>query len=352
MKSSRFVNLVVKFINCLCVNKCFTVLYYHRVMPNSSANGYHTLEPLVFEQQLVLLKRHFCVLSLPDAIDLARQSKLPKNSVVITIDDGFKDCFTYIYPLLVKHKLKATFFITTSGLKDGYIWENEIVECIYNTKELINKITLGDKVFFLNENYSKEIICEQITDYIKYNSLSNRQLLIESLSEQCNYKIKKSDQFLGLDELRTIHSAGMTIGAHTVNHPILNCESFETAYYEIASSKFELEDIIGQKISFFAYPNGKYGRDFNDQHLDIVKNLNFDAAFSTEWGVVNILKDNLYRLKRFTPWDRDPSVFCLRLALSALSEQRGFSWLKKFVRQSNQLYIGSDNLAIPTNDNL
>lgn len=341
--SSCFLDLVVKFINYFCSKQCFTVLYYHRVMPNSSEHCYQTLEPSVFEQQLVWLKRYFCVLPLPDAISLAKQSKLPKNSVVITIDDGFKDCFTYIYPLLVKHQLKATFFITTAGLRDGYIWENEIFECIHNTKEVIKKITLGENIFIWDENESKEKICEQITDFIKYNSLSNRHLLIDSLSIQCNYKIKITDQFLGVNELRIMHSAGMTIGAHTVNHPILNCESDETAYNEIALSKSELEDIIGEKVSYFAYPNGKYGRDFNDKHLDIVKNLNFDAAFSTEWGVINILKDNSYRLNRFTPWDKDPSIFCLRLAVSTLSEQRGFAWLKKFVRQSNQLDISSNN---------
>ena len=82
-----------------------------------------------------------------------------------------------------------------------------------------------------------------------------------------------------------------TVGAHTVNHVRLRTD--KQSYQEIVDSKKELEDMIGRKIEFFAYP---YGSIFacSRKNIKQVEKAGFSAAFSTMTGFIP-LKFDKYR---------------------------------------------------------
>ena len=81
-------------------------------------------------------------------------------------------------------------------------------------------------------------------------------------------------------------------GAHTLNHPKLSQLNLMSAEKEIIQPKEILENRLGRKCDFFAYPFG----DFNEQTVVIVKK-NFKAAFTVKNGAVKY-GDNLMKLKR------------------------------------------------------
>lgn len=325
-------NLGIKLLNLFAGTQSFSVLNYHRVMPNADLSSEQALTPELFEQQLIWLKRHFKVLPLPLAFELCQSNKLPRNTVVITIDDGFYDCFSYVYPLLKKHQLTATFFISTAGLEQGYLWENQISYAICHAPQDVMRLKLQQHIFLIGTTTQRRDSIALITELTKYQTLQQRQLMINDLLAQCHCPAHLH-QFLTRDQVHIMHENGMTIGAHTVHHPILALETQATAKQEIADSKELLEQIIQGPIEFFAYPNGKYQQDFNDDHVAIVRDLGFKAAFTTEWGVAQPGTDCVYKLKRFTPWDRSPGKFCLRLAMNTLAERYHFKFFKSRVRQ-------------------
>jgi peptidoglycan/xylan/chitin deacetylase (PgdA/CDA1 family) len=106
---------------------------------------------------------------------------------------------------------------------------------------------------------------------------------------------------------------GITIGAHTVSHPILARVPDSTARAEISSGRSAVEAIISKPVSLFAYPNGKPGRDYDARHVEMVREEGFAAAVSTAWGASRN-GDDIFQLRRFTPWDDDRLRFGLRLA--------------------------------------
>jgi peptidoglycan/xylan/chitin deacetylase (PgdA/CDA1 family) len=105
----------------------------------------------------------------------------------------------------------------------------------------------------------------------------------------------------------------MSVGAHTVTHPILTKLAPAEARREIVDGRLDLEETLNERVKLFAYPNGKPDRDYDASHVALVRELDFDAAVSTSWGVSDRSSDR-YQLARFTPWDADVNRFGMRLA--------------------------------------
>lgn len=113
-------------------------------------------------------------------------------------------------------------------------------------------------------------------------------------------------------QVKAMRQAGMQIGAHTVSHPILARLTDEQTRDEIATSKTCLEQLLGERVGLFAYPNGKPGEDYSPRTVEIVRKLGFDSAVSTQWGS-STSGDDLFQIRRFTPWDQSRTMFGLRM---------------------------------------
>lgn len=111
--------------------------------------------------------------------------------------------------------------------------------------------------------------------------------------------------------------SGMEIGAHTVTHPILTRTSADAARNEIIECGRRLSDILRVPVRLFAYPNGKPGVDYASEHVRMVRDAGYAAAVSTSWGGATARSD-IFQLPRFTPWDRAPDRFALRLVRNVL----------------------------------
>ena len=88
------------------------IMMYHQVEPidHHEANW---VQPVHFEQHMEHLAKHkYNVISLSDLIEAIEQNKaLPKNTVVITFDDGYKNNYTNAFPVLKKYQFPATIFM-------------------------------------------------------------------------------------------------------------------------------------------------------------------------------------------------------------------------------------------------
>ncbi|OUR63166.1 hypothetical protein A9Q74_02880 [Colwellia sp. 39_35_sub15_T18] len=297
-------------------NNKLAVLTYHQVSDVNSMHNLLSLDVELFEQHLVWLKRHFTVMDLNEAFHLMVTGNLPERAIVISIDDGYVDSYTTIFPLLQKHGLLASFFIATAGIDDGFLWDELVSSSIMSVPNSMTHIEFENQKISLTTYNEKLIAIADIIKKIKYASIKQRNVLIDELLMQTGSS-RCEQQFLSKEHIVTLHRANMCIGAHTVNHPILACESDEVAEQEMLVSKQALENIIGEQVNFLAYPNGKPSKDFNKVHQQQAKKCEFVAAFSTEWGCSS--NRDLFSLKRISLSDKSEFKFCMRIMLSYMS---------------------------------
>jgi len=146
----------------------------------------------------------------------------------------------------------------------------------------------------------------------KYLAPPQRLQVVERIAECADVQLP-GDLMMRSDQVRALAAAGMQIGAHTVSHPILSRLDEAGARAEMASSKAELESLLGRPVTLFAYPNGKPGQDFLPRDAELARQLGFRAAVSTSPGAARHGDGLMHELPRFTPWDRGRNAFALRM---------------------------------------
>lgn len=95
-------------------------------------------------------------------------------------------------------------------------------------------------------------------------------------------------------ELKEMHASGLIdIEPHSMSHPKLAKQNLEDVRKEISGSKEIIERLLGKTCSYFAYPYGS----FNEETVEVVRSLEFDAAVTVIEGTV-AHDDDLLLLKR------------------------------------------------------
>ena len=117
---------------------------------------------------------------------------------------------------------------------------------------------------------------------------------------------------LSWDEVDALRGLGFSIGAHTVNHPILSRVEGEAAWREIRGSKDTIERALGVPIRGFAYPNGGVG-DYSAETVRLVERAGFTCAVTTRRGL-NTTRTPRFELRRGGPWEQHLPTFAIKLA--------------------------------------
>jgi len=102
------------------------ILCYHHFSENCSSNT--CIPTHIFDQQMKYLKDNgFRVIGLSELLGfLQYRHAIPKKSVAITIDDGFRSGYEIAYPILKKYGFTATFFVYTDFVdtsKNSITWD-------------------------------------------------------------------------------------------------------------------------------------------------------------------------------------------------------------------------------------
>ncbi|MDD5330473.1 MAG: polysaccharide deacetylase family protein [Sulfuricella sp.] len=296
-----------------------SILVYHRVLARADAMFAGEVDAAVFGWQMALLAEHFQVLPLPEAVRRLRDGTLPPRAACVTFDDGYADNHDVALPILQKWQLPATFFVATAYLDGGWMWNDAVIEAVRQAPgQHLDLAPLGLPACSIATPRLRRKAAMTVIARLKYLPPDRRQTDVWRMLRLASAKLPASPM-MSSSQVRALHSAGMEIGGHTVSHPILAGLDSAAAYAEIADGKAQLEQISGGAVQLFAYPNGKPGKDYRHEHVEMVKRSGFAAAVSTAWGAAGAGGDS-FQLPRFTPWDGTPLRFGLRLLQNARRE--------------------------------
>lgn len=293
------------------------ILIFHRVLPEPDPLLPDLPDVARFRWQMQLLADYFRPLPLADAAQRLAGGDLPPRSVCVTFDDGYRDNLDCALPVLEQFGIPVTVFVATGFLGDGMMFNDRVVEGtrVAPGPEL-DLTDLGLGCYPVRTVEERRAAIDQLLPALKYLAEAERDRKARVVAERAGYR-PAEPLMLDADGVRAMAARGVTIGAHTLSHPILAETPDAVAAEEISASKRVLEEMTGQPVTLFAYPNGRPGRDYGDGHVQMVKDAGFQAAVSTRWAPA-MRDSDPFQLPRFTPWDVTPGRFLARLLANGL----------------------------------
>ena len=280
------------------------IVTYHGVTPE----GYEALDAAcdgnlvtaeTLSQQLKLLKAHYSVIT-PEDMLAWREGKyiLPPRAVCLTCDDGLLNNYTDMLPVLLEENVKCLFFVT-GGSAEGQrtmLWYEELFLLFLRAPDGPFEIS-HDEVAISGVLGAREQRRAAWWSAVKRLSQINATMRISFLEVVRQHFGLDARRPLGDEdtvwcrrfglmtaaELRQMVSAGMTIGAHTMSHPMLSKLPEAAAYAEIVECKIRLEAALQKQIWAFAYPFGD-AQSVTPQTLAMPEEADYKAAFLNYGG--------------------------------------------------------------------
>lgn len=301
-------------------NGSLSVLIFHRVPARMDPLLPDEPDGETFRDIMTWLAEKFNVLPLPTAIRAHSRDELPPRAISITFDDGYADNCTVAMPILQELGLNATFFIASGFLDGGCMWNDVVIESVRRAPPVLDLADLSLGEYRTGTDAEKRQAIDSLLGRLKYLDYAERSEKVGAIAAIVGHPPPR-DLMLSSQQVIQMREAGMTLGAHTLTHPILARLPADQAHQEIQSGKIRLEEILGEPIRLFAYPNGKPGSDYLPEHVGMVRDKGFDAAVSTSPGVLRSGGD-AFEIPRFTPWRKSTIGFGAQLARNMSAKAR------------------------------
>jgi peptidoglycan/xylan/chitin deacetylase (PgdA/CDA1 family) len=296
----------------LVSGRTLSILIFHRVHSDQDFLFPDEMYAKRFDCLLGGLTKSWYILPLATAIDKLRAGTLGSRCLSITFDDGYADNATVAAPILKRHGVSATVFITSGYLGGGRMWNDTVIEAIRGTEiSALNLSFMDGNSLKLSNVMDRQQAIAKIIGNIKHLPGAERLAASEEVALACRVRLP-DNLMMRPEQVRALAASGIDIGAHTVTHPILATLPDDAARYEISQGKLDLEELIEKPVDLFAYPNGRPKIDYLPRHVEMVKAAGFGAAMATSWGASGA-KADFFQLARFTPWDNNMLLFNLRL---------------------------------------
>lgn len=287
------------------------ILTYHSINIQSNSIPGMVQNVKNFEQQMRYLKDNFRVISLTDLCRLLKNGKeLPKNSVVITFDDGYRDNYLNAYPILRKYKIPATIFLTTHPVETQEpLFFDVLCYGIFTTlKKIVDLQDLGFSKYLLDKKILQLKAVKEINNFSKQMTFQEKSRFLHILSDRLKVdfeELKAMRLYLSWDEVMEMSRDGIEIGAHTKTHPQLASMPDKELQSEILDSRDIIEKRLGKKVFSFAYPFGS-AIDFDHRTKEVVKRGGFECACSLIRGNGSA---DIFALNRIVVDDNMTSTF-------------------------------------------
>lgn len=289
------------------VSAALHVIMYHyiRDLPNSSFPRIKGMLSSHFQEQLTTLQHRYEMATLESALDFLRGAYTPARDLcLLTFDDGLKDHYTEVTPMLVDRGVQGIFFVITSCLQEHRVAPVHMnhflmaaLDFEFYQRSFLQRLNdLGSPALSASEvdaNLAKHTYRWDTQEVASFKYLVNfvldwgvRDQVVKAMFEE-NVGDEKSFSYtlyLSWEEATQMQSAGMLIGGHSHQHKPLASLSDRELDWDLSLCQHLLaEHLRPQSLCPFSYPYGKHDS-FNDTVVRQLKQRGFTCSFCTEVG--------------------------------------------------------------------
>jgi peptidoglycan/xylan/chitin deacetylase (PgdA/CDA1 family) len=254
-----------------------------------------------FDQQVGFLKKSYSLVSPDEAMDLIHGRVFTKDTcVLITFDDGYRDCLDLALPVLKRHNAKAVFFLVSQYAEHQPTpwWDQVAFQAkLARGKSIVLTYPATIEISFRETHFDRGL--KQLLDLYKSPATLDSERFINELIQSVGAPQQLHNQRLLLNwqEAKLMRSEGMEIGLHSNSHAVMSKLTEADQLDDIKSGLELMTERLGISPRMFAYPDGRISS-FTDGTSQIVKSLGLEVAFSFYGGANRLPVNNPYDILR------------------------------------------------------
>jgi peptidoglycan/xylan/chitin deacetylase (PgdA/CDA1 family) len=211
------------------------ILFYHRIADDHRNDW--TMPTATFAEQVSWLRARFEIVTLAEAQSRIASGRNRIPTVCVTFDDAYADNMRFALPLLLKHQIPFTYFVSTDH--------------VLHRRPFPHDVKAGQR--------------------LPPNTV---------------------------EDLRALVSAGVEIGAHTRSHVDLGANlPTNQLVDEIVDCRRELENELRTDVRYFAFPYGQHAN-LSSEAFGIAFGAGYEGVCSA-YGGYNFPGDDPFHLRRF-----------------------------------------------------
>ena len=245
----------------------YIIVNYHYIRPQK-LRGLNPGTEENFKKQLDYLRVNYGIVSVEEVYQAAKAGK-PGRFAALTFDDGLKEHYAFVFPLLEKYSIRGTFFLSGEILRDGKVSLTHKLQVLLlhlDTRSLVDmflnffkhQYRIDDKTRINPRRRFDDVLTANFKETLIALPFSERADFINHVFNKYEDERKIADDFfVNPKEAQTMKKGGMEIGAHGFRHLSLEVLSREEQRQDIEASKDVLEEMMGVSPEIFSYPHGR-----------------------------------------------------------------------------------------------
>jgi len=281
------------------------VLLYHRVADEADDPLELAVSRQHFDEHMAVVRRVGRPCSLAAMVAGARAGRVPRRSMAVTFDDGYADVATNAAPILERHGIPATAYLTAAMIgTDECFWWDRLASAVLDPPRLPDALELvvGGRAhqWHVTDHdeadrweHSRRWLLQALQAVLRPLRTGESVALVAQVERWAGRTPAPpgARRTLTEAEVRDLADGGLVdIGAHTMTHPQLSAIDPDEQADEIVRSKQRLEAMVGRPVTTFAYPYGDRA-DYDAGSVRCVREAGFTSACANVVGRVSRRSD-------------------------------------------------------------
>jgi peptidoglycan/xylan/chitin deacetylase (PgdA/CDA1 family) len=265
------------------------ILTFHHVrpepVPGFAPNALLSITPAFLDRTLTLLAaRGFDLIGLDQVPERLAAPEGGRPFAVLTFDDGYRDNVEHAQAVLARHGAPWTLFVTSDFAEGrGRLWWIELERAVAR----LDAVRLGSGLVLpARTDAEKTAAFETVYRMLRAGP---EPVLLEEIARLCREAGfapggLARELCLTWDALRDLaRDPTVTLGAHTLTHPMLAKHEAGFAQREIAESRARIEAELGRPVRHLSYPVGD-PTSAGPREFETARRLGFATAVTTRPG--------------------------------------------------------------------
>jgi peptidoglycan/xylan/chitin deacetylase (PgdA/CDA1 family) len=266
------------------------------------------VSPEHFAEQLAVLRARTRIVSAAAMASRSQRVDLPASAAAITFDDGYADNLSAARPLLEEADAPATVFVTTGTPGQEFWWDR--LQRVLLTPETLPaefELELGGRSFrwkmtdltvrrrrwtrirvpVRGPRPAAMGLLHRLMPLLRSADLASQSAALARIEAWANAPAAQPlhRAMTGAEIAQLAEGGLISIGAHTVSHPVMSRLPDSAQLSEVRSSRDWLADVLGREVRGFAYPFGQAG-EYTMSSVRAVRDAGCDWAYAAFPGFV------------------------------------------------------------------